>query len=197
MTTRTRIRSRITKWIHLLLAVLIVNQMVMSLVMEPPNPRRGHAGNLWWFIHEYGGLVTFIAVCSFWAWGIVRRSGETPVSDWFPWFCARRREALVEDIVRHVHAILRWRLPDPESGSALPAAIQGLGLLLISALAVTGSAWWVTHQIFGVTRAVHWLIKIHAIFGNLVWFYLGLHVGAALLHEFYGHRLLRTMSPLE
>lgn len=198
MATPTRTRNRATRWLHLLLAALIVHQMVMSAVMELPNPRRGHPGNLWWSFHEYGGLLTFSAIFLFWVLRVARQAGTTAWGEWFPWFSKVRLQALGQDILRYLHDGVRLRMPDPEGSNALPAAVQGVGLLLVSILAVTGTLWWLGRQLGGAWPArVHDLIEIHGVLGDAVWFYLALHVGAALLHEFFGHRILRTIAPTE
>lgn len=198
MTALPRTRNRTTRWIHLLLAVLIIHQMVMSAVMEIPSPRRGHPGNLWWSFHEYGGLLTFSAVFLFWVLQITRRVGTTALEEWFPWFSRAHLQALKQDVLRYLHEVIRLRMPDPEESNALPAAVQGFGLLLVSVLAITGTLWWIGNQLGGTWLAfTRDLIEIHGVLGDMVWYYLALHVGAALLHEFFGHRILRTMSPLE
>jgi cytochrome b561 len=41
----------------------------------------------------------------------------------------------------------------------------------------------------------HSLFDVHSTLANLVWGYVIVHVGAAVLHELLGHRLLRRMAP--
>ena len=189
-------RSRITRWVHLLLALIIVHQMVMSAVMQVPNLERGRSGNLWWSFHEYGGLGAFLIVLLFWGWSVVRDGRETGCGEWFPWFSAARRYALWQDICSYFRAALQLRLPAPESSTALPAAIQGIGLLLVTVLAASGTLFWLGGELGGGWPArFRWVEELHGALGNLVWYYLSVHVGAALIHEFFGHRILKPMSP--
>lgn len=198
MATLTRTHNRATRWLHLSLAVLIVHQMVMSAVMQIPNPRRGHPGNLWWSFHEYGGLLTFSAVFLFWVFRVTRCASTTAWGEWFPWFSKIRRQAFGQDVQRYLQAAIHFRMADPEDSNALPAAVQGAGLLLVSILAATGTFWWIGKEFGGTWRNLaHVLIRIHGALGDVVWYYLALHVGAALLHEFFGHRVLRTIAPME
>lgn len=190
-------RSRVRRWLHLLLAAVIVHQMVVSAVMEVPNPKHGHPGNLWWSFHEYGGLVAFAVVFLFWAASLVRTAAVTGPGAWFPWWSPIRLKALRDDAAGYLRAALRGRLPAPDDASPLAAAVQGLGLLLVSVMALTGTLWWLGRQLGGAWPTLgHWMIEIHGTLGNLVWYYLALHVGATLLHELFGHRVLRPMSPV-
>ena len=198
MTALTKTRNHLTRWMHLFLAVLIVHQMVMSAVMEVPNPRRGHLGNLWWSFHEYGGLLTFSVVFLFWVFRITRQVGTTAWGEWFPWFSRARLRALWQDVLRYLHEAVHFRMAQPEESNALPAAVQGVGLLLVSILTATGTFWWISKGLGGTWQSLaHVLIRVHGILGDLVWYYLALHIGAALLHEFFGHRVLRTIAPIE
>jgi len=102
--TNRRRRSRTTRWLHLLVAAVIVHQMIMSALMQVPNAQRHRLGNLWWHFHEYGGLISFLILLAFWLWSIKRSSGETGFGDWFPWFSADSRTALWRDIGDYLRA---------------------------------------------------------------------------------------------
>jgi len=192
-----RARSRRTRWLHLLLAAVIVHQMVMSAIMQIPNPRRGHPGNVWWDFHQYGGLTSFVILLAFWVWSLRRSAAETGFGDWFPWFSAARLRALWRDVTDYAVAIRRRRLPQPGVVTPLASMVQGLGLLLVTFMSVSGTLLWIAARLGGdwPSRA-HALANLHGTLGNVVWYYLGIHAGAAVAHEFFGHRLLRPMSPL-
>jgi cytochrome b561 len=68
-----------------------------------------------------------------------------------------------------------------------------MGLVVVVSGAV-GFFYWVegTHP----TGLVHLAFEIHGTLGNAMWGYLIVHVGAALLHELLGDRLLYEMSPM-
>lgn len=80
----TKYRSRLTRWLHLLLAVAIVHQMVMSTIMQLPNAAHGRPGNIWWPFHKFGGLTTFVILLLFWLWSFKRSAAETGFGAWFP-----------------------------------------------------------------------------------------------------------------
>ena len=107
-----------------------------------------------------------------------------------PWFSGRRLAALGRDIKVHAGAALKLRLPEHDPEAALPSAIHGLGLLLISAMAATGAVYFVE-----VALGLHsaepdgmLAMTVHLALANLVWAYLIAHAGLALLHH-----LLRSM----
>ena len=194
----TRRRSVTTRWLHVLLAVVIVHQMVMSAIMQVPNPKRGHPGNVWWEFHEYGGLTSFAILLMFWIWSVRRNASETGFGDWFPWFSGEKRAALWRDIGDYLRAARRLRLPAPGSATPLAAMVQGLGLLLVTIMSTSGTLLWIGVNLGGDWPArVHWLKELHGALGNVVWYYLAIHAGAAIVHEFFGHRVLKPMSPLE
>ena len=87
-------------------------------------------------------------------------------------------------------------LPDPERSEAMASALHGLGLLIALAMAATGTLGWLTWDQSGPMGSfTHTVFDLHGVIANLMWAYLVAHVGAAVLHELVGHRLLRRMSP--
>jgi cytochrome b561 len=87
--------------------------------------------------------------------------------------------------------------PDPEHSIALSSAIQGLGLVIALLMATTGTIgyflWTEGTAMTGLAQAV---FEVRGALANVMWGYVIVHVGAALLHELLGHRVLRPMSPL-
>ena len=147
-------------------------------------------------VHQYVGLAAMVVVALFWAWLGLRRFGTSP-GRLFPWFSAARRRELWADIVHYAGAALRLTLPAPEGDEALASAIHGLGLLIVLAMAATGTIGWLTwDQVAPMQPFTHNVFEVHGLIANLLWAYVILHVGTAVLHELLGHRLLRRMSPL-
>ncbi len=79
-----------------------------------------------------------------------------------------------------------------ESLGGLAGIVQGLGLLLVFGLALVGTiamfswqGWWGTPESWAGS-----LIKIHKFFAGLIWWYLGGHMGMALLHRILPQRFL-------
>ena len=56
--------------------------------------------------------------------------------------------------------------------------------------------WLTWDQTVPMRPFTHDLFEVHGTIANLLWGYVILHVGTAVLHELFGHRLLRRMSPM-
>jgi len=179
--------SLATRAVHGALALAIVAQLVTSYTMH--RPRNGAPGDLVYSLHEYAGLLAFVLALLFWVTVLVRTKG-TSIAALLPWFASARRRALWGDIAAHRKALFRLRLPLHGQDGPLASAIHGLGLTLVSVMALTGTYWFIMNQ-FGLGRAVyvHIFLELHALFGNLVWAYLIGHAGIALVHH-----AARTMS---
>lgn len=188
--------SLTTRILHLLVAAAIVIQLANSQLMRVPHPGReispiGAAG---YWLHEYVGLASMVVIGLFWLWLPLRR-GETSLALLFPWFSAARRADFFADIVAHLRAAMRLTLPHPEETGALSAAIQGGGLVAVLYMAVSGTvAYFVWTPGTAMTGGVHLLLESHALMSKLVWGYIIVHVGAAVLHELLGQRILYRMS---
>lgn len=100
---------------------------------------------------------------------------------------------------QHHHAgNLWWQFHEADGLICFVILLLFWGLLLVSVLAATGTLFWIGAQLGGDWPArVHWARQLHGALGNLVWYYLALHAGAAVIYEFFGHRVLRPMVPLD
>ncbi len=183
-----------TRLLHAGLALAVITQLLTSLVLEPAED--GHAGNLYFEIHEYGGLAAFACVLAFWIVVAVRRRGTEAGALW-PWFSGARLSALGRDIRVHLSSLRHLRLPEHDENAALPSAIHGLGLLLVTAMAATGTIYYVINQ--GDPDAgglVGIVMFIHTTLANLVWAYLIGHAGFAILQHGFNDYSLRNMWSL-
>lgn len=179
---RSRRYSALSKALHLLLAVAVLHQLVISQFMSAPRP--GRAEDPLFELHEIVGLAALTILVFFWLWAFVRR-GETRLRRLFPWFSAAALRDLRLDARHHLRAVRSRRLPLNEDG-ALASATHGLGLLIASVMALTGA--------FGyLVPSARSLLGIHEAVAPLMWLYLVAHSGMAVLHELAGHKLLRTM----
>ncbi|MEQ5872427.1 cytochrome b/b6 domain-containing protein [Sagittula sp. NFXS13] len=193
-TPRASRHTRTTRLVHAGLALAVVTQLLVSLVMEPAED--GHAGNLWYEIHEYGGLAAFALIVLFWIVLTARKRG-TPGGLLFPWFSGPRRAALWSDIKHHAATLRQMRLPPHDDASPLASAVHGLGILLISAMAATGTVFYFfgggdahTGGLAGV------ILEIHKALANLAWAYLIGHAGLAVLQHIFTDFNLREMWSL-
>lgn len=183
-----------TRLVHAGLALAVVTQLAVSLVMKPAE--NGHAGNLWFDIHEYGGLSAFVLVLLFWIVLTVRKRG-TPAGLLFPWFSAVRLTALWADIKRHLVQLARLRLPPHDETSPLASAVHGLGILLITAAAASGTLFY----FFGggdahVGGLIGFILEIHGTLGSIAWVYLIGHVSLAVLQRIFSDFNLSDMWSL-
>jgi cytochrome b561 len=190
--------SPVTRVLHVLVAAAIVLQLTNSLLMRVPRPGRSWTDTeaSAFAVHEYAGLASMAIIGLFWLWMLVRRR-ETSLGQLFPWFSRQRLAGLQDDIMRHVQFATQLTLPEPEHSTGLSSAIQGIGLALALIVAATGTVgyfiWTKGTAMTGLTWVAFW---VHGTLANVMWGYLVVHVGAALLHEMLGHRILYQMSPL-
>lgn len=170
-----------TRLIHALLAVAVIVQLGSSLLMRFPHG--SEPANIFFSIHEYSGMASLAIAALFWVTVVLRRVGTDPGA-LLPWFSAGRRQALIEDVRTYVAALSRLRLPPHDDATPLPSAIHGLGLLLISFMAVSGTYWYLM-SLAGLGRSifVRPVMELHGAFGNLVWAYLLGHAGLGLLQH--------------
>jgi cytochrome b561 len=135
-------------------------------------------------LHEYAGLANLAVVAAFWIWTLVRR-GETRLGRLLPWFSVLRLRAVLADLAAQLRRLARGHAPDDEDG-ALASAIHGLGLLAVTAMAVTGSVYLFTEG----THFARTALSLHKLIANLVWVYLFAHAGLAVLHHLLGSDIL-------
>jgi cytochrome b561 len=177
-------RSNATRVLHVLLLLAVLHQVITSEITVRPLP--GDTPSTLFLLHEYIGMATLGLVCAFWLWSLMRH-GETSLSKLFPWLSPHRIVAIVEDGVGQIEAIRRGDFP-VESSGAFVSAVHGLGLLIVTAMATTG-----TILFFSDGRVFHYAMSLHRMIANLMWAYLIGHSGIAALHHLLGSDILRRM----
>ena len=161
-----------TRLIHAGLALSIITQLATSLVMRAPHGTS--PGNLLFEVHEYSGYAALGFAALFWLLLLLR-------------FSANRRAALIEDTKAHLASARHLTFPDMDDHRPMASAIHGLGLLLMTLMATTGTA---SVLLPGVREQV---LGVHVLFANVVWAYLIGHAGLALLAHWTRHLDLREM----
>lgn len=184
--------NRATRLLHAGLALAILTQLFTSLQMQGPDDVQ--AGDILFQVHRYSGISASVLAFSLWM-TILLRSRGTDLGALIPWFSGRRLTALVRDIKVHAVAMLRLRLPAHDPEAALPSAIHGLGLLLISAMAASGAVYFMQVALGLHSPEPDGMIAmtVHLALANLVWAYLIAHAGLALLHHLLRSMRLSTM----
>lgn len=174
--------SCMTRLAHMGLAPAIIIQLLTSLVLVPDGPKE--TANLYFEIHEYSGLTAFAFALFFWIVLIFRKTGTAPGA-LFPWTSKTRLAALWDNTTRTLGALAKFRLPDVPETSPLASAVHGLGLLLMLAMATSGTVYYVVNN--GdpdAGRLVGIVMFVHKTLANLVWAYLIGHAGMATIHHF-------------
>lgn len=179
-------RSTLTKALHGLLAIAVIHQLAISNFMIAP--KAGRPENLAFELHEWVGLTSFGLLLAYWLWTLVRRR-EARFSLLVPWFSLKATLAVWRDFRLHVSAWRRGRLPDVGS-HPFAYAVHGLGLIVVTVMAVTGTMSLISLLPEGVRFAG---LGVHEASSKLVWAYVIGHASLAVLHEVAGHRLFRQM----
>ena len=182
-----------TRWLHGALALGVSFQLLVSLVMEAPEPGKivGGWAAIAFEAHQTGGLVVAALLAGHWLWTLSRHVADG-LPHLFPWFSRARLGAIVTEL----KGFLKLRLSD-EPGP-LAGAIHGLGLLLVSTMAATGVTLY-----FGMAEngaappTVEAVKEIHGFLATFMWLFLGGHAGMAVLHQWLGHRTLARMFTLK
>ena len=172
-----------TRIVHAGLAAAICVQLLSSLVMHGPTETT--PGDMIFQVHRYSGFVALAFALLFWITLTVRRRGTSPAA-LFPWFSRPRMRELLADASRHLKSAIAWRFPSYEEDGPLASAVHGLGLLLMTAMAVSGGIYaaqvWAGFQ--SPEPDGNLAMTVHFALANLVWAYLIAHAGMAALHHF-------------
>ncbi|HEY4128883.1 MAG TPA: cytochrome b/b6 domain-containing protein [Gammaproteobacteria bacterium] len=114
-------------------------------------------------------------------------------SAWMPY--TRERLAYVQ---QDLQRLSRFKIPEPVTHRGLNAMVQSLGLLLFTWQGASGAL--MSLLIVPGERATGWLHTLKEVHqAGSVWIptYLGLHVGAAVLHALTGRQIWRKMVFLD
>ena len=177
--------SRFIRWTHALAAIAIIFQMAISLIMDHPHTKKPMTddGGLYFAWHEWVGLAALAVLIAGWLYRVVQWKRESN-GRLFPWVNAAGRQNLGRDLVQFLR--LRWTTLAVDG--ALACTIHGLGLLIGTAMALTGGIIYIgLGTVNTVTPGVHNLMDVHSFLATFMWIYLGGHAVMALWHQFAGH----------
>jgi cytochrome b561 len=180
-----------TRVLHAGLAMAIIAQLGSSQFMNPDD-----GGDNIFGVHSYVGLAAFALVLAFWVQSLVRQRG-TPLGMLIPWFSGARLGSVWADFKVHLSALTKLRLPVHDTHSPLASAIHGLGLLLVTAMAASGTLYFFVKtgdpDSGGLVKVA---MTVHTLLANLVWAYLIGHALMALIAHYGGTLSLRQMWSL-
>ena len=180
--------------LHALFALGIALQLALSTFMRQPRIGRTRTAveALGFTVHQYVGLALLAILVVHWLLHAAR-DADKGLGYFFPWLSGERMRRLAAE----VSELLRLKVDPPETNDALAGAIQGLGLVVATVLAVTGGLVYAGMAGDGAmsetTRAIR---RVHTTFAPLMWGYVGIHVAAVLVHLAAGHRSILAIFRL-
>ncbi len=180
-------RSHMTRLLHLLLLLAVLHQLFGSQFMEKPMP--GEDPDWPYYLHQWVGVAGLMIVMWFWIWTFLRHPSETPLAKLFPWLAGASLRAVGRDIAGSLRDLKAMRIPGEGEG-ALASAVHGLGLAVVTIMALTGAAWFLFLAGTTMGRPV---IRLHKLFANLMWAYLIGHVCLAFLRQATGDGVFSRM----
>lgn len=183
--------TALTRAAHGLLATAIIVQLASSQFMIPEEP--GKVANGAFEVHQYAGLAAFAFMLLFWLTIMIRGHG-THTGLLFPWFSGTRLAALWTDTRDHLATLAKFRLPPYHPQSPLAAAVHGLGLIVISLMAASGTLYYfVNAGDPDGSGLVALAMTVHRAIANLAWAYLIAHAAIAVFYHFATDMRLRDM----
>lgn len=190
--------DRVTRWLHAGISLGVAIQLSTSVFMNVPRPGvpLQEPGFHLFEVHRWSGITVAGFVLLHWLWLLTGHA----TGGWghlFPWLSPARLRALAAD-VKDLPKWLMGALPgQQEETTPLAGAVHGLGLLLITCMAVAGGIIFFRMGPHGsMTPFVAKVREAHMYAGEVLWFYFGGHVGMALLHQLRGDRLITNMFNL-
>lgn len=195
MTTLRHIRhSRSTRIAHGGMALAVGVDVVTSLIQEPPG--QIYPANVFFQVHQAAGLAAGAFALALWLIMVFRKVG-TPFGLLVPWFSARRLAAVWLDLKAQLGGLRAHHRPPYHEAAPFSSAMQGLGLVLISAMALTGTIYFAALHAGAVNRSSAVLaMGLHRTLGDLVWAFLLGHGLVSLIHHYGLDKSLAEMWSL-
>ena len=173
--------SLISKVTHGLIAIAIIYQLLSSEWMAKPwrlNEASDLAKNLL-TSHTWSGLSIAVLLVIMLI-GLFQRYRTTGIGAFFPWTNSLRRHAVIQSLAQSAAVFRKLNMPTVEQTHALAKAVQGLGLLTVAFMTITGTAIWLSGD---NTELAHQIGSIHELGALPLQLYLGGHVAMAILHR--------------
>lgn len=182
-----------TRWLHAGLALTVSLQLLISLVMEPPDEKDATAlARAAFEVHEAVGVTAAVIVVLHWLWSTFDKANGG-LAHLFPW-----RGAAWAEVKADVAGLMHRQLPRGGPRGGLPGLVHGLGFLAVTGMAATGAVLFVLYPESGKPGStVHFFKEIHEFIANFVWAYWFGHVGLALIHKWAGHPNVKDMFTLK
>lgn len=188
--------DRPTRWLHAGIALGVIAQLGLSLFMEAPNDKHkvmvtGLPLALF-ETHANVGVLLFVPLILHWLWSLTGHV-QGGFVHLFPWFSGER----MAKVMSEAKDILKFQLPDPDVSNALAGAMHGLGLLVATGMAASGTVVFFNLSESGhMTSLGRIFEELHGALAPLMWIYLISHVATAVLHTWQGHDSIKEIFSL-
>lgn len=157
--------------LHFIFAAAVINQLITSQLMQKYSSI--------FYVHVAGGVTAFVMLLIY----VGLKLKQNKFMDFFPHHVIQFIE-VKNDFMN----MLRFKsLPNREVGG-LPGLVQGLGILLILAMALTGATGFIVYHWLPWKEVAVVSINIHSTLATFVWIYIIGHTAMAVLH--WGYRFL-------
>lgn len=182
--------SKVTRFLHLGLAIAVTLQLFLSLVMEVPKPGKTADKVAYDFFeaHEIVGLTALAFVLLHWVWLFFAK--DTRFSTLFPWGGSGIRQ-----ILQDLKTVSQKRLLHGGPGAGgLVGLVHGFGLLAVTGMVITGGAIFYllsTQQV--ISPLAHRFMDVHSFIAGFVWVYWVGHGAMALVHMAAGEDTVGKM----
>ena len=177
--------------LHALLAISVTIQLLSSLVMGHPSFRRPMTpdGAFYFHWHEWIGLGALAVLVVGWIYRVTTWKRESQAR-LFPWLSRQGLRDLTQEVKSFL--MLRWsRIPEY---GALAGTVHGAGLLLATAMALTGGAiYFALGPHDALTPSADALMNVHQSMGIFMWIYLCGHSLMAVWRQYTAKATFRHM----
>ena len=165
------------KWIHLALALFGISAYLTGELAE-------NSKGFGYLLHAYLGLTLLFFLLSRFFYGFWGQRAYR-FSNWFPY-----KKSYFVSIKEDISDLARLKLPKRQDHRGIAGLAQAFGLLIFSWMAVTGAIMFVTN---GLDDSV--ISELHEVGEGLIPLFLGLHIGAVVLHMLAGQNLIAKILP--
>ncbi len=186
--------SAVTRWLHALIAATIIGQLISSLILVPPDEMEEATflGKMAMETHEVVGLLAAMFLFLHWLWSFLS-SSDVKLSKLFPLSVSGFR-GIAADLA---YLVKNKKLPSTDQGSGnLASLFHGFGIIIASIAAFSGAALYYVMDFTAKgfeNPLFEEIAEVHETIANLMWFYLIIHVLAAVWHEYSNDRIIKLM----
>ncbi|APZ68579.1 TPA_asm: cytochrome b/b6 domain-containing protein [Salmonella enterica subsp. enterica serovar Java] len=159
--------------LHIVIAALILFQIINSNLISSDALGQTGISNIMTWLHIFSGTGLIVLGIVMLVWMLVRRGGRY----YFCWLFMDFR-----GIKQDIFTLRQFRLPDAHAGG-IAATIQGLGVLALLAVALSGALWFLLDY-FAVTTSLNTeqIISLHKFLTGFIEAYFFAHGAMGLLH---------------